>query len=880
MCLGGFWGGFLGEFSKMSIADQIAPLAHRNKNTAIIAKQKIALAASKTIPQIKMPTEKKNVWFCFTVNAEMYYNSGLREITMDMDDVNRYRNRIHSESGSRACFPLRRNSNNGCKNEAQCLRINEELDAKERKLGRLRRKYDLGEFGRNRFDMMYMIDPSIDDGPIETNIDQVFGVGLPRTTLSTCPSRGPTKLSADYLINPNHTVPVEDEQWTYEPGSESIVRRKRDLHERQKLRIYPHMYSQQEVKKREAAQNMQQRQRIETIPTEIRGGTDYPIPMYFELTPLQSMQSGGIGVDYDIRLQQQSATLPVWNNNTLPNQLSVQTNVDFDRASQTRHLQQPIIAGSLEQHHNSLQGQPMRPGKPQPLHKDYSCQQTRRQKAQNDAVEAQPKEWYLSNENWVGNGCRAKPRLVEPQSMTERNVFGAKEPNLTTLPQGPQYPLAIDQPSGFFELGPALPPPNPLLLSTIPSSLLMYNQAINSTGNRDADAQLRLSTDPNPTSTPTKENFSSGSGSANPVVEGAEKTGIFTTLKPITAQPGMPGMPGMNVNMKYPSKQTGQPRPDQSTAIGSGMQPDTTEFHVARTSLEAEMKQIVQASIGQQTAALMQISDLRHDLAGLQQRIVEDRARSDVAGVAKGTFQLEEGTKSIASLREIIHAVQTRRAGAMAKLKELLTEAEYGSLESTAANQIKLMETKVKQYHSQPADDAIECHAQPHFGGDGYIMKQGFYDYPTVGGIGYNKLKSLKVGKNVQVKLYQLANRKGNVITYIGPRRISLLPTLWDVAVSGIEVLPKTGPVVDCYDAPSFQGGHVRLPVGFYDYPDVGGIGAGKLASIVIPDGLQVTFYSRPKGQGERIVFLGPQKMSFLTSDWNTKVFGITVATR
>ena len=72
----------------------------------------------------------------------------------------------------------------------------------------------------------------------------------------------------------------------------------------------------------------------------------------------------------------------------------------------------------------------------------------------------------------------------------------------------------------------------------------------------------------------------------------------------------------------------------------------------------------------------------------------------------------------------------------------------------------------------------------------------------------------------------------------------------------------------------------MQLPLGFHDYPDVGGIGSGKLSSIWIPDHLEVTLYSRPKGGGERVKFIGPQKLSFLPADWNKKVKGITVAER
>jgi hypothetical protein len=325
------------------------------------------------------------------------------------------------------------------------------------------------------------------------------------------------------------------------------------------------------------------------------------------------------------------------------------------------------------------------------------------------------------------------------------------------------------------------------------------------------------------------------------------------------------------------------PASERINGIPTGVRTGLTgidEFHRARSSLEREQKDVVDQTLRQQHQALMQISDLRHNIAGLKQRLTDSRARSAVMDVHQSDERINQATHAIGSLRDVIHAVQKRRARAMSRLQEHLTQKEYGYFETIVANRVKLMETQVKQYHKQPLDDAIEAFREPHFRGDGYIMKKGFYPFPNVGGIGNNRLKSLKVGKGVQVRLYERANRKGKVLTYVGPRRVGLLPTMWDRAVSAIEVLDKEGPHVTAFDAPFFQGGRVRLPVGFHDYPDVGGIGTGKLASIWIPDGLEVMFYSRPKGEGERVKFIGPQKLSFLPADWNKKVKGITVSER
>lgn len=305
-----------------------------------------------------------------------------------------------------------------------------------------------------------------------------------------------------------------------------------------------------------------------------------------------------------------------------------------------------------------------------------------------------------------------------------------------------------------------------------------------------------------------------------------------------------------------------------------------TEFQIARSSIERDMKNVISQTIIQQAKALMTISDLRHSLSGLQQRVVEARAFNQGLDIGRANIRIQHGLDMIEKLRDLIRAVQQRRKRAIEELKNSasLSSAEFGSLQTAIANRIQLMETNVRQYHAQPADDAIEAFTQPHFqngGSGGYVMKKGFYDYPEVGGLGNNKLQSLKIGEKVKVILYERPKRGGRTLTYIGPRRVTQLPTLWTSAVSGIEVLDSAGPLIELWDAPFYQGASVRLPSGFYDYPDVGGIKAGKLASMSIPDGMNVTIYSRPKKTGEKITFIGPQKVPFLPADWTTKVFGI-----
>lgn len=303
----------------------------------------------------------------------------------------------------------------------------------------------------------------------------------------------------------------------------------------------------------------------------------------------------------------------------------------------------------------------------------------------------------------------------------------------------------------------------------------------------------------------------------------------------------------------------------------------------ARSSIERQLKNVIAQTIQHQAQALMTISDLRHSISGLQQRVVEARAYNQGLDIGRANNRIRLALDSIEKLRDLIRAVQERRQRALEELKGPLTEEQFGRVQTVVANQLKLMEANVRQYHAQPADGAIEAFRRPHFqadagnGAGGYVMKKGFYDYPEVGGIGNNKLQSLKIGDKTKVVLYERPKRGGKSLTYIGPRRVTQLPTMWTSAVSGIEIIETASAVVEVWDAPFYQGASVRLPIGFYDYPNVGGIKAGKTSSLSIPDGIHVTVYSRQNKGGEKITFIGPQRVPFLPADWNAKVFGMEI---
>ena len=791
---------------------------------------------------------------------DMYFNKDA--MTIDMSRVNELRNNneLPANTLKAGCFPRPDWDSSDCRTEKQCRQINKELDQAKFRLDRLRRKYgrQMDYFTRNGWDQMYMLDPTNDDPqtfdgshPLQYALDQGGITGLGPVG---CNARsGATPDEALFRINPNvreNWLP-EDERYVFSPGTPNTVARKSDLAERRRFRVYPHMYDYQSVIEKEEAKRAQENDVLSQYPTAALGGVDYPVPMRFQLGALQQPTRRG-SVDYDMRVIHRSNELPRWNDSILSKDMRIANNVDLER-DQQHPVQRAIVRESLRKGNLLDREYPRKfgvtAGVPNADRKDFTCQQLRRQKAQSDAVLQQQRDWYTPS---FLRDCGGPPdHPAQPQTRSEERAFRRADVSGAALPTE-KYPSQRDEKSSFFGLGPAIPPPDPLLLSNVPSRLIQHRQALEVSENDSGEGlKLRLRQANLPT---TLESFD---GSVRSLGQDAEEAvgRVFTGRV----------------------KSVGASTPFERNVVNASQPALSQEFSIARSSLEKQQKDVISNTIFQQRKALMQISDLRHAIAGLRQRIVDAKAHGAAFDITQADRRIKDSLDAVAKLRDVIRAVTKRRERALSRLKAHLTAKEFGHFRTVLANELKTMETRVRQYHEQPSADRITAYREPHFGGDGFTMSKGFYNYPGVGGLGNNRLKSLKVGANVKVRLWEHAGRRGKMIEYVGPRRIVLLPTMWDNAVSGIEVLDKEPPTIDAYDAPFFQGGHIRLPVGMHDYPDVGGLHVNRLASLRIPEGLNVTLFERPNRQGERVKFIGPQKLAFLPADWNNKVKGILV---
>lgn len=795
---------------------------------------------------------------------------------------------------------LNKGDADGCKDLKECVQINNELDNEINRIKRLKQKYNLNDYADVQ--QMYMINPNKDcyqSRHVKTDPMMYMFNMSPESRcddalIAQAHNRLPKKINKSaYRINPNagDDFSPDEEEFVLLPNSNTPVR-KRDLKERSQIRIYPHMFP--------STLNT-----LNTLNTEMEGdsnkidigrslgGVDYPIPMRHQLRYVQDRghndyrkESGG--VDYDLRLKRK--------NNKLPHpvltkdlEMRMEDNVDYsfgrrvnNAITDDRFSKQNTHASSSILRNKRLNAQTV--GAPGANRKDLTCSQMIRNLKQSNDIAKQPIEWYRDKfipESSFYTDCDGCPKeqrnqdrqadLVKPMSRQEKQIFGKEVDR--RRPAYQKYPSEAAMKTSFFGLGPAIPPPNPLLLSNVPSNLLLSRRKIIDPEERsvseDRGLQVQLTDTDQMRGTDTRP-FDPSIGS-----NGVE---TFVGEGPFDQQ-NVLGIMGRNSSGQATprSEFEARIRPAPTNVFNRGQQ---NEYSRRNKALETDLQDKINKVVEQQRQIMMQISDLRHLVPELKQRELLAKDQSNIQDIHVSIKKFGSSMYQLNQIRQLQSFLQKQQKRLMQRLEDVMPATEFLKYKKKLDNRIGFYQNEIKRYHEMPATDEIQAFTDVHFGGDTHKMKKGFYDHPHVGGLGNNALKSLKIGKNVSVILYNRPRKGGKVLVYHGPRRIPNIPVLWSTNISGIEIIDKITIQVQLFDAPFYQGGKVRVGPGFYDYPDVGGIGQAKLKSLIIPQGLHVRIYSRPNKKGETIDFLGPQRLSFLPSGWSKKVFGVEVLSK
>lgn len=770
-------------------------------------------------------------------------------------------------------------SGSGCKDLKECVQINKELDTEFNKLKHLRQKYSMD--GLKDIQDMYMINPNKEDlksrfvrfDPGMYNLD----TGMYQVPCQD--EQNPYINGKVNYINPNafDTFKPDLEELMMYPKS-NVPMRKVDFEEKNVFRIYPHMYQ----------QPMNTEDEADTRAVDFGrtlGGVDYPIPMYFQLRPLQDNTYKTGGIDYDMRLQNKTRLVP---NPVLQRDLemSIKENVDYERVRANPNINalatDPTFLSNFYRNSNKIlsnsreslsEKKPWTVGVPNSSRAiDWTCKQQYSKQTQNELTTEPPRSSYLpgygarngynpkemwsmpqtqftttseacAKEKYTSPECEAdrQSQILMPIGKTEKSIFG--EDLNRCRPKYQTYPSQVAFKTGFFELGPAIPPPNPTLLSNVPSNVLVPNQPI---------------VIPDNTPNQPGENLSEGFTGDN-----------------LLDDPPRTSRLALNADGSGTARAT---RGSQYEIVSPNTENDpSVEYSQRNKSLESELQSKIVKLVEQQREIWMQISELRYQADQLKQRELDAKSTSNMIDISESIRHFGGTVELLNRLRQVQSYLERQQSTLMTRLKIVSPFIEYQTFEKTILNRISHYKTEIKQFNEMPADDEVYCYTLPNFAGDAYQIKIGFYDYPGVAGLGPGKLRSMKVGKDVTVMLYQSYSRQGKVIVYNGPKRVHNLPSMWQTSVNGIEVVKKITTYVQLFDSPFYQGGTVKLVPGFYDYPQVGGIGSGRLNSMVIPEGLTVRLYSRPNKQGETVDFNGPQKLSFLPSGWNKKVLGIEI---
>jgi hypothetical protein len=459
----------------------------------------------------------------------------------------------------------------------------------------------------------------------------------------------------------------------------------------------------------------------------------------------------------------------------------------------------------------------------------------------------------------------------------------------------PSYPSQAAQVSGFFELGPPLPPPSPLLLSNVPSELILQRRELidpreritnveTSQGQQSRINRFSQFTENASSSYPnvnkssvslpkneanTRENFA-GNGCTSGYKGGSCSIvpNRFDIQHPSGHAEGRP-IEGVQSQIREDAARTRADKVEQCIA---------EKMRAARTQVPVELMKKIETNREKQEKVLRQIGELFRLIPHLKQKEVDSKIMNDAAAIHKTNAELNQAITLTNQLKNILSFLEANREKYLAQVKKLVPDDVYQQFICDARQQIKQSEVDVENHYKAPEKGVAYMYIKDDFKGDQYEMKPGFYDFPRVGGLGNNGLRSLKIPDGIQVVLFKRAKQQGPVLVYRGPKWVDSLPTGFRNNVSGILIKAlSSGPKIDMWDGPFFQGKRAQLiGPGDYDYPQ-SGIGNKRLASMIIPDGFSVYLYTRPKFTGESIVFKGPQRVAFLPTAWKDKVTGIKI---
>lgn len=760
-----------------------------------------------------------------------------------------------------------------CGDLNECLMINSDLDREMNRLAALKLKYNLKDFLEP--EDMYMLDPTDKTGTsnqVKYSPDMFnINLGVPSCNTAGCN----TIDDSLYRINPNvpNNFLPKDEIYTLSPGGNSLTT-KWELEEKQKFKIYPHMYSD--------TVNLINRQKEEdsTEGGISYGGVDYPIPMRFQLRYLQQPGHKGIShnIDYDVHTKTKDKNLPEYHDKIMSRELNLRRPDAIQHNRQRGINDTDFVTNTLGDTYDKLAKGELRlrdalRKQAREVNREYGNYPTEQEAAsayhayeerlQNEREDKQARDIMTQPLYWYQ--YKDYPRSIT----TSSNV---SSPFQASSVKRQMFPTSAAQTSGFFELGPPLPPPNPELLSAVPSEMLV-NQT-----------KLATITDASVFEVPKPENRDKFllrtdlDNSLNPY--DISDTQLNNLLKSNGStggvdQPLIEGFDQIPSNYKFPDKES-----------QCGDEPKTVNLIDLWLAKELALQRI-----------LFQMTHLRRLEPLLRRKQVQSKEVSHTININKTTMHLEK-TANLLNQLDLMNSLLTEERGRVIELlrNEYIARGMNGH---TIEQKMAETQKKIKMILEKRASGSTNNRRDFSVGGDNYIkpipadkgvfytqtnfqgpsieLSFGMYDFPDVGGIGNNKLASFKIPENTTLNLYEYPKKRGVKVVYNGPARVALLPARWANRISGIEFISAPPPYdAKVYSGPEYQGNVASLKPGFYDYPNFGGT-LPNLGSFTIPKELILTLYSRPNKGGQKVTYIGPFEMSKLDSGWNNNVKSLEI---
>ncbi len=595
-----------------------------------------------------------------------------------------------------------------CESLEECRKIDAKLNKKIKQLEKT--KHRLGIRGGNNDapmnEMMFMIDP--------------YGRERIQPT-------SPLQIGTDmYMLNPNKDINLlasYGDYMMFPKSNRPILRDHYD--QKNKLRIYPHMFQQY-------AQLKDERKEVKYGQTQPKpGAVDYPIPMRFQLQYLQNRPTPGYNLDYDMLVKEESQEFPAFTGDATDPDYFHTAQIDDSLEDEARRIRQ--IELQKKQIRNIVEQQAI------------IDKSRRAQPPEPSIIQGEP---TMKEEQIIEDQIRKVPR-TNGMRRIQKVMQVEKEPKTIVMGRGP-VSRRMSQVSVKF--------PDVLKVKLLTGTKeVSVKESVKQDKITEAKADLKEQ---------KKEEIKEAK------VEAAVEQNQEIEKEKRKKETERMMEKATTVPEKLQIKKDLDEKEEQVEKDNLKNKVDRNKANSIKTQIFRSLDKIARMEI--QHMILKQIHLRGTAKNGKLSNKTIDKITKSQDKIMKRIDELREQNKGA---NERIKELLDKQPDVLENIRSEINEYE------------QKINKKIQEASIMPSGETGWFYTEKDYGGVKTVLKYGFHDVPNVGGVMDNQLSSFKIPSGSKVILYFDVGAAGKKRIYYGPRSVHILPGAWDDQVSGIKFI-------------------------------------------------------------------------------------------